>query len=138
VRIDTKQKNGIILFNTSFLREKNVIGRLEEGIKLLGWPEVLLIFVVLLFIFGPKKLPQLAKDLGKAWQEFKAASSGITEAVVSPTTLKSEGTERKALVNIAEKMGIDTKGKTIEQVINDIEMNAENKGEADLKTAKEV
>ena len=105
---------------------------------MLGWPEVLLIFVVLLFVFGPKKLPQLAKDLGKAWQEFKLASSGITEAVVPPTTPKRGGKEREVLVSIAAKMGIDTRGKTIEQVITEIEMNTENNGEADLKTAKEV
>ena len=107
--------------------------------NLLGWPEVLIILVILLFVFGPKKLPQIAKELGKAFQEFKVASSSITEAVVPPTTTpKKGGKEREALISIAEKMGIDTEGKTIAQVINEIEMNAENNEESDLKTVKDV
>ena len=122
------------MINTSFLRENQVKIKPVEGIKLLGWPEVLLIFVVLLFIFGPKKLPQLARDLGQVWQEFKAASSGITEAIVSPTTPRKGEKEKETLSSIATKMSLDTKKKTIEQEINNIEIKAENKE----KTGKEV
>ena len=132
------RRRSIILISTNFLRENYANKNLGAGMKLLGWPEVLIILVILLFVFGPKKLPQIAKELGKAFQEFRVASSGITEAVVPPTTPKKGGKEREALISIAEKMGIDTEGKTIEQVINEIEMNAENNGEADLKTVKDV
>jgi sec-independent protein translocase protein TatA len=40
----------------------------------LGGPEVLLIFAVLLLLFGGSKLPELAKGLGKSIKEFKHAS----------------------------------------------------------------
>lgn len=43
----------------------------------LGGTEVLLIVLVLLLFFGGKKLPELARGLGKGIREFKDASSGI-------------------------------------------------------------
>ncbi len=45
----------------------------------LGGTEVLLIVLVLLLFFGGKKLPELAKGLGKGIREFKNASSGVDE-----------------------------------------------------------
>ncbi|HNR18764.1 MAG: twin-arginine translocase TatA/TatE family subunit [Bacteroidetes bacterium] len=43
----------------------------------LGGTEILLIVLVLLLFFGGKKLPELARGLGKGIREFKDASSGI-------------------------------------------------------------
>lgn len=43
----------------------------------LGGTEVLLIVLVLLLFFGGKKLPELARGLGKGIKEFKDASSGV-------------------------------------------------------------
>lgn len=40
----------------------------------IGGPEMLLILVVALLVFGPRKLPQLGKTLGKAMGEFRRAS----------------------------------------------------------------
>ena len=45
----------------------------------LGGTEVLLIVLVLLLFFGGKKLPELAKGLGKGIKEFKDASAGIED-----------------------------------------------------------
>lgn len=45
----------------------------------LGITEILLIAVVLLLLFGPSKLPELGKSLGKGIQEFKKASRELTE-----------------------------------------------------------
>ena len=39
----------------------------------IGWTEVLLIMVVVLLLFGASKLPELARSLGKATNEFKKA-----------------------------------------------------------------
>jgi sec-independent protein translocase protein TatA len=41
----------------------------------LGAPEIILIVVVLLLFFGGKRIPELAKGLGKGIKEFKNASS---------------------------------------------------------------
>src|SRR5216684_175956 len=43
----------------------------------LGMQEMLVIFVLALLIFGPKKLPELGKTLGKAMTEFRRASSEL-------------------------------------------------------------
>jgi len=42
---------------------------------------MLLIGILLLIFFGPQKLPELGKSLGKGIQEFKRASREITDAV---------------------------------------------------------
>jgi sec-independent protein translocase protein TatA len=39
----------------------------------LGTPEIILIFVVILLLFGAKKLPELARGVGKSMGEFKKA-----------------------------------------------------------------
>jgi sec-independent protein translocase protein TatA len=43
----------------------------------LGWEETVFIFVVALLLFGPKKLPELGRTLGKAMTEFRRASSDL-------------------------------------------------------------
>jgi TatA/E family protein of Tat protein translocase len=43
----------------------------------LGWQETVFIFVLALLIFGPKKLPELGKTIGKAMTEFRRASSEL-------------------------------------------------------------
>lgn len=43
----------------------------------LGWQETIFIFVLALLIFGPKKLPELGKTIGKAMTEFRRASSEL-------------------------------------------------------------
>jgi len=47
----------------------------------LGFTEIALIGVALLLFFGPSKLPELGKSLGKGIQEFKKASKQLTDAV---------------------------------------------------------
>ncbi|MGB2265850.1 MAG: twin-arginine translocase TatA/TatE family subunit, partial [Akkermansiaceae bacterium] len=39
----------------------------------LGYPEMVVIFLIILLLFGAKKLPQLARGLGKSMGEFKKA-----------------------------------------------------------------
>lgn len=43
----------------------------------LGWQETIFIFLLALLIFGPKKLPELGKQVGKAMTEFRRASSEL-------------------------------------------------------------
>lgn len=43
----------------------------------LGWQETIFIFLLALLIFGPKKLPELGKTIGKAMTEFRRASSEL-------------------------------------------------------------
>ena len=43
----------------------------------LGFPELVVIFVVALLVFGPRKLPDLGRSLGKGLAEFKRASNEL-------------------------------------------------------------
>src|SRR3546814_17448532 len=47
----------------------------------IGWQEMIFIFVIALFLFGGKKLPELARGLGKGLREFKDASETIKRAI---------------------------------------------------------
>ena len=42
----------------------------------IGWPELILILFVCLLLFGAGRLPEIARQLGKAIQEFKKAIKG--------------------------------------------------------------
>lgn len=52
----------------------------------LGFGELLLIGAVLLLFFGPSRLPELGKSLGKGIQEFKKASRELTNSVKDDVT----------------------------------------------------
>jgi len=43
----------------------------------IGMPELIIILVIALIIFGPRKLPELGKSLGKSIHEFKKASTEL-------------------------------------------------------------
>ena len=45
----------------------------------IGVPELLVIMVIALIVLGPKRLPEVAKSLGKAFAEFRRATSDLSE-----------------------------------------------------------
>jgi len=47
----------------------------------LGWPEIVAILAVMLLLFGAKKLPELARGLGKGIQEFRKASREVQDEI---------------------------------------------------------
>jgi len=51
----------------------------------LGFPELVLIGVAALLVFGPRRLPELAKGLGKGIRDFKKALEGSTEEEKLPS-----------------------------------------------------
>lgn len=53
----------------------------------IGMPEMLLILAVALIVFGPKRLPELAKSLGRALGEFKRATNDLKQTIETDTGL---------------------------------------------------
>jgi len=47
----------------------------------IGMQELIIIVIIALLIVGPKKLPDMAKSLGKGLNEFRRAAEGLTEDI---------------------------------------------------------
>lgn len=47
----------------------------------IGWPEILLMLGIAVLIFGPKKLPQIGRSLGKGIREFRTGVKGLGDDV---------------------------------------------------------
>ena len=67
----------------------------------LGWPEILLILVVVLVVFGAGKVPQVAKDIGKGVREFRKAMTGTDEE--KPEAKTTESTPKTSEPAVAQK-----------------------------------
>ena len=67
----------------------------------IGMPELIVIFVIALIIFGPRKLPELGRSLGKSINEFKRASNELKNTleeeirVDEQRTTGAEGVRRR-------------------------------------------
>ena len=85
--------------------------------------EIALILAIVLILFGPKKLPELAKSLGDAIRQYRQASDG-TLATPTPTqppqSAQYKTKESDLLLETAKKLGIQTEGKTMEQISKEI------------------
>jgi sec-independent protein translocase protein TatA len=90
--------------------------------------EIALILAIVLIIFGPKKLPELAKGLGDAIRQYRVASEGGAgiipdlNAPVRPSTpvAATQTTSGEVLIQTAKSLGIQTEGKTMEQISQEI------------------
>jgi sec-independent protein translocase protein TatA len=56
----------------------------------LGMQEIIIIFVIALIVFGPRKLPELGKSLGKGLAEFKRASNELKQTWEDEVRLDKE------------------------------------------------
>ncbi len=74
----------------------------------LGVPELLLIFVVILIVFGPRRIPEIGRTLGKALGEFRKATDDLKTTIerevrleelkkIAPPTLESFTTPFEAV-----------------------------------------
>lgn len=63
----------------------------------IGMPELLLILAVALIVIGPKKLPDMAKSLGRAMGEFKRATNDLKQSIEQETGLDEVRQSMKAV-----------------------------------------
>lgn len=50
----------------------------------IGFSEIMVLFVIALLIFGPRKLPEIARSVGQAMREFKKAGEEVTRSLEEP------------------------------------------------------
>lgn len=84
---------------------------------MIGYPELILILIAALFLFGPDKLPEMARSMGKAAGEFKKAQ---TEAELELKKIDKPDDRDTKIHNLAIEMGLDVRNKTIEQLVEEI------------------
>ncbi len=73
----------------------------------LGMPEILVILVIALLLFGPKKLPELGRSLGQSIREFKKGASEIKEELES--AMNDEPAQPKAKPKAQEDIQVGAK-----------------------------
>jgi sec-independent protein translocase protein TatA len=62
----------------------------------IGMPELIVIFVIALIIFGPRKLPELGRSLGKSLSEFKRASNELRSTLEEEIRLDEQRATNEA------------------------------------------
>jgi TatA/E family protein of Tat protein translocase len=66
------------------------VGKAGVAMGSLGYQELIIIFVLALIVFGPRKLPELGKSLGKGLAEFKKASNELKQTWEDEVRLDKE------------------------------------------------
>lgn len=74
---------------------------------------IVLAIIVVLFVWGPRKLPEFARSIGLARKEMETAYKEASSLMV-PTLQKD------VLIETAKKLSISTEGKTSEQISDEI------------------
>jgi sec-independent protein translocase protein TatA len=97
-----------------------------------GWEWIIVaVIIIAVLLWGPNKLPELARAVGQARREFEKASKEgqtfTTQILTSPTSPDD------TLVKNAKELGITTEGKTKDQILQEIVQKAK-----EAKEPKEV
>ena len=86
----------------------------------IGWAELLVIFAIILLLFGAKRLPEIAQGLGKGIREFKKTMKDTTDEVKG--SLDTDGTRD-------HKRAINNGGRDRDSARDDRERNDRERGE---------
>jgi len=90
--------------------------------------EYIVIFFIVLLLFGGKKLPELARSMGSAVREYTQATKEPVKYVEEKTKDK-EGEDREAILEAARKLGIETEGRSVSEIAQDIVKSTEKSEE---------
>jgi sec-independent protein translocase protein TatA len=72
----------------------------------LGFPELLIIMVVILLLFGAKRIPEIAGSMGKGIREFKKNINDATREVTAETR-ESESQSRLTAAELEQRRAVD-------------------------------
>ena len=99
----------------------------------IGMPEMLLILAIALIVIGPKKLPDLAKSLGRAMREFKKATNEFKETMQIDNELSDV---KKAFDDINDdvKDAVDRKLSPEKKPVDSIQANEEKNSETESES----
>ena len=83
----------------------------------IGWQELIIILVIVLVIFGPKRLPEIGRSLGQSIKEFRKSANELQEHLTEKEPKdsavekveKAESTEKTAGTEASEPRSTETK-----------------------------
>jgi len=119
---------------------------------MIGSLEIALVLIIALVLFGPNKLPELARSVGSALGEFKMAQKSAEFDLSGFDQLNQENAEMKKqeeavlnskIIQTAQEAGIDTEGKTTDELLGLIsakitESSNENFNEMEFDNSSET
>jgi sec-independent protein translocase protein TatA len=91
----------------------------------LGMQEIIIIFIIALIVFGPRKLPELGKTIGKGLAEFKKASSELKSTWEDEVRLDKE---KEEISQIIKENSINP-SEVIQDITNSVDLTKETKNE---------
>jgi sec-independent protein translocase protein TatA len=97
---------------------------------MLGSQEILLIFIVIVLLFGATKLPELARSMGRSMGEFKRGQYEIEKELQAVKAAPGASGPEVALTRtqrMAKNLGIEIGGKSDDQLLVEIEARLEKK-----------
>jgi sec-independent protein translocase protein TatB len=76
----------------------------------IGFPELIVIMIVALLVVGPAKLPELARSLGKALQEFRRMADEVKETINEEVIKEKEPEEETSKTELLSQKDTQTEG----------------------------
>lgn len=93
---------------------------------MIGTNEIIMIFAVVVLLFGASKLPELARSMGSSMGEFKKAQrESELNLKEFEKSLKEPVSPKSKVQETALKLGIDIRGKTDDQLLDEIQKSTE-------------
>ena len=83
----------------------------------IGMPELIIIFVIALIIFGPRQLPELGRSLGKSIAEFKKASNELKSTLEEEIRLEEQRSTLEASKAAAPPVAVPTVVPHVEETV---------------------
>ncbi len=104
---------------------------------MLSGPSLLLILVIALIVFGPKKLPELAKTIGRALGEFKKTTDEMKESIGIKhlQEMRSNLTQIDLLTDLAEKVSVSM---TDKETTGDVSIPVEDSAQGRTSSPADV